>query len=273
MTSSDRPSDSGRVLDAATSVNSADATAGNGDPRWFVSYALLKLDRAWRRLDPELREAHKAELADLLDGQAEQLTLRTFTSVGVRPDADMLLWRATPDFELLQQTMTEVLSTGLGAYLEITYLYTATTKPSQYAASARKAGFTRERPLDIVPIDRKYLIAYPMDKVRPWYSKSSEERGEAMREHAVVGRKYPGIKINTSYSFGIDDQEFFVAFETDSVHDFLDLMMELRGSEASKYTERDTPIFTCTRMGARETLDTLGGVANPAMLPTPLVTA
>ena len=66
------------------------------------------------------------------------------------------------------------------------------------------------------------------------------------------------MKINTTYSFGIDDQEFVVAFETDYVGDFLDLMMTLRETEASRYTERVTPIFTCSAMGVREALDSLG---------------
>jgi chlorite dismutase len=117
----------------------------------------------------------------------------------VRADADLLVWRATPDFELLQQCQTAILSTGLGAWLTTTYLYTATTKPSQYMRDVRDAGFTKPRPLDVVPADRKYIVVYPMDKQRPWYALAREERGAAMREHALVGREYPGIKINTAY--------------------------------------------------------------------------
>jgi chlorite dismutase len=79
-----------------------------------------------------------------------------------------------------------------------------------------------------------------------------------MNEHIATGHKFPTVKINTTYSFGIDDQEFVVAFETDFVGDFLDLMMTLRETEASKFTERDTPIFTCTSGSIREVLDTLG---------------
>jgi chlorite dismutase len=155
---------------------------------------------------------------------------------------------------------TDILSTNLGCYLDVTYSFTATTKQSQYLKDVRSAGVRKERPMDVIPIDSKYLIMYPMDKVRPWYGRTQEERGSSMREHAMVGRNYPSIKLNTAYSFGIDDQEFVVAFETDSVHDFLDLMMELRHTDASQYTLRDTPIFTCISMSVRESLDALGGV-------------
>lgn len=236
-------------------------------PRHFVSYAFYKVDPAWRRLPADTRESHKAELAAVLEQWQDGMMLRTYSTVGVRPDADIMIWRATPELELLHQQTVALLSTEMGAWMECTYLYTATTKQSQYMKDVRSAGFKKERPLDVIPVDRKYIIVYPFVKQRRWYSLTPEERGAAMREHAVIGRNYPGIKLNTSYSFGIDDQEFMTAFETDSVHDFLDLMMELRGSEASKYTERDTPIFTCLFMSPREALDALGGAATNVAVP------
>ena len=76
-----------------------------------------------------------------------------------------------------------------------------------------------------------------------------------MQEHIKVGREFPSIDLNTSYSFGLDDQEFVVAFETDNPADFLDLVQRLRTTESSSYTLRDTPTFTCIavlgRAGAR----------------------
>jgi chlorite dismutase len=79
-----------------------------------------------------------------------------------------------------------------------------------------------------------------------------------MNEHIRVGHKYPSVKITTTYSFGLDDQEFVLGFETDSPADFLDLVMELRESQARPYTERDTPIFTCISGELRGILDSLG---------------
>lgn len=239
-------------------------TATGSDPglRHFVSYALYRVDPTWRRLPAAERERHKAELAALIESWGERIMVRTFSTVGLRADADLMIWRATPDLELLHRMQVDLQSTELGTWLEATYVYTATTKPSQYRGTTSDGGAPRrERPLDVVPVDRRYIIVYPFVKQRAWYALSAAERGEAMREHALVGRKYPNIKLNTAYSFGIDDQEFMVAFETDSVHDFLDLMMELRSTTASRYTERDTPIFTCLLATPREALDALGGVA------------
>jgi nitrite reductase/ring-hydroxylating ferredoxin subunit len=90
-----------------------------------------------------------------------------------------------------------------------------------------------------------------------------EQRQAAMSEHVRVGRKYPSIRINTTYCFGLDDQEFIVAFEGDDPGAFLDLVMELRDSEASAYTERDVPVFTCVQMSLWEAMDALGGAAAP----------
>jgi chlorite dismutase len=78
-----------------------------------------------------------------------------------------------------------------------------------------------------------------------------------MDGHIRVGNEYPSVKLNTTYSFGLDDQDFVVAFETEEPKDFLDLVMKLRETESSKYTQRDTPIFTCVQMSMDKVLEQL----------------
>jgi chlorite dismutase len=80
-----------------------------------------------------------------------------------------------------------------------------------------------------------------------------------MQEHIRIGREYPDIDLNTSYSFGLDDQEFVVAFETDEPADFLDLVQRLRTTESSLYTRRDTPTFSCISMSVPRALAALDG--------------
>ena len=104
-----------------------------------------------------------------------------------------------------------------------------------------------------------------MVKQRRWYGLPDEERRRIMKSHIEVGRRYPEITINTSYSFGLDDQEFVVAFEGDDPGEFLDLVQELRPTESSAYTERETPIFTCVAMSVRKALDALDGTAAVAV--------
>jgi chlorite dismutase len=52
------------------------------------------------------------------------------------------------------------------------------------------------------------------------------------------------------------------AFECDEPADFMHLMLRLRESEASRYTERDTPIFVGQATEIRAALDALDGAAS-----------
>ena len=125
---------------------------------------------------------------------------------------------------------------------------------NQSRTSARKAR-------KIVPKESPYLVVYPFVKVRRWYELPLTDRQRAMDEHIAIGRQeFPGIKNHTAYSFGIDDQEFMTAFECDEPADFMHLMLRLRDSEASRYTERDTPIFVGQHVDIREALNRLDGV-------------
>jgi chlorite dismutase len=107
-------------------------------------------------------------------------------------------------------------------------------------------------------IGRKYLFIYPFIKTHEWYQLPKEERQELMNEHFVIGHKYPDVKISTAYSFGLDDQEFVLGFETDDPSHFLDLVMDLRESKARPYTLVDTPIFSCIAKPVEACLDDLG---------------
>ena len=133
------------------------------------------------------------------------------------------------------------------------------TKRSTYVDKHEHAGSEgRSSRMVIVPGGRRYLFVYPFVKTRAWYRLPQEERQRQMSEHIAMGHKYPTVKINTTYSFGLDDQEFVVAFESDHVADFLDLVQEMRGSEASTHTVRDTPSFSCIRCEPGEMLAALG---------------
>jgi chlorite dismutase len=100
---------------------------------------------------------------------------------------------------------------------------------------------------------------YPFVKTRAWYALPADERWRIMQEHIKVGREYPSVDLNTSYSFGLDDQEFVVAFETDNPADFLDLVQRLRTTESSSFTLRDTPTLACIACSVERALGALDG--------------
>ncbi len=225
-------------------------------PRQYVNFAFYRLEPAWRRLPHHEREVGKKDFKAVVEEFATQMLVLPYTLVGIRADADLMLWRVSMDLDLFQRMTTKLLKTGLGAYLNPAYSYLAMTKRSVYVDK-----LDPDHPADrtrIVPGKTKYLFVYPFVKNRDWYRMTQAARQGMMDEHIEVGTKYRSVRLNTTYSFGLDDQEFVVAFETDKPGDFLDLVMELRGTEASRYTLRDTPTFTCLARSLDEALDSLG---------------
>lgn len=227
------------------------------DGRQFVKYNFYAVDPEWRRLPWEQRDDNRRELSAVVDELASTMMVRSYSLVGLRGDADFLLWQASDGLEQLQEAATRIWSTGLGKYLAQPYSYLAMTRPSQYVGKHRHKD-QEGTAAEVRPKDYKYFVVYPFLKTREWYLLPEAERQRMMSDHFRIGHKYPSVKINTSYSFGLDDQEFVVAFETDSATDFLELVMELRGTEGSRYTLRDTPILTCIRRPIQETLESMG---------------
>ena len=225
----------------------------------YVKYSFYQVDPAWRRLPPEEREAGKREMEAVVMEAAERMLVRTYTTVGLRGDADLLLWQVAPSVEEVQSLATQVYRTGLGTYLSMPYSYFSLTRHSPYLEGHRHEGQEGARGEIRTPLQEyPYLIVYPFVKSHDWYQLSQEERQGMMQQHFSVGHKYPSVRINTTYSYGVDDQEHMVVFEAMDLGAFQELVMELRGSQARPYTERDTPIFTCLAAGVREALDTLG---------------
>jgi chlorite dismutase len=237
-------------------MSSAERERDAPSRRQVVKFTFYRVDPAWRLLPPEQREGAKSELCRTVEPFGERLLIRSYTLMGMRGDADFLLWQVGDRLEDIQELATAVYSTAMGPYLTTPYSYLAMTRRSIYV-SPEEPGGAADRTL-VRPGDAQYLFVYPFVKTRAWYKLSKAARQGMMDEHIAVGRKYPSVKLNTTYSYGLDDQEFVVSFETDEPADFLDLVMELRETEGSAYTQRDTPIFSCIAMALRETLDTLG---------------
>jgi len=224
-------------------------------PAQYINYIFLKLDPLWRRLPDEERERGKEEFLAAAEEHSGQMLLRCFSLMGLRADADFMLWRIGYDLEAFENMTAALLNSGLGKYLTVTYSYFALSRRSVYVGE-HTPGF--ENRTHIIPGEGKYLFVYPFVKTREWYRLPMEERQRMMNEHMQIGRKHYPVKNNTGYCFGIDDYEFILSFEAESPEKFQDLMMELRESEASSYTELDTPIFTCRRRTLTEVLEFLG---------------
>jgi chlorite dismutase len=218
--------------------------------RHFVKYTFLKVDPAWRRLNSELRAEHKREFTAACEDFADGHLLRAFSLVGTRGDTDLMLLSQAQNLDRIHEFHVVLQQSGLMKWCETPYSFLAMTKESEYSDESR---------LEVRPAHGKYLFVYPFVKTRDWYLLDAKERWRIMQEHIKVGREFPSIDLNTSYSFGLDDQEFVVAFESDDPGDFLDLVQRLRTTESSAFTKRDTPTFTCISCSLERALGALDG--------------
>ena len=238
-----------------------DATAKPPAARQHIRFAFYRVRPEWRLLGTAERAAHREEVAALVReiGGRETVLIRPYSLVGTRGDADFMLWLVSERVDDLHEFAARLNRLRMAPYLETPYSYFTMTKRSMYVDKHEHPNQEgRSNRLVIAPTGRRYLFVYPFVKTRAWYRLPAEERQRQMSEHIAMGHRYPGVKINTTYSFGLDDQEFVVAFESDSVADFLDLVQEMRESEASTHTVRDTPSFTCISMSIDDALAAVG---------------
>ena len=245
----------------AATPSGAPATApaqGSASPiqRQFVSFSFFKINPAMRQLADDAKWQARSEFLKLFQTPWEKMMCLTYSTTGLKADCDFLLWRigSTPDaFQDQQATMNK---SRLGGFLTMPYSFLSMTKRSMYIDKLDPF-HTAESRTHIIPGKRKYLFIYPFVKTRDWYLLPLEKRQAIMDVHIKAGNKYPSVKLNTTYSFGLDDQDFVVAFETEEPKDFLDLVMELRETQSSLFTGRDTPLITCVQQPMENVLDQL----------------
>ena len=222
----------------------------------FIKYSFFKVAREWRFLSPEERATAKQEFLTVLKRHASDVELHYFTLVGLRRDVDFMVMAGSPDVQSFPNLVSDLVSTSLGRYLDTPYSYLAMTRRSTYLGSHIHPDQEGSGPQ--AQSGSKYLFVYPFVKKREWYRIPFPERQRMMAEHFKIGHKYPKIKINTGYSFGLDDQEFVLAFEGDDPSEFLALVEELRSSDVSMFTQLEVPVFTCSRVSAVRMLDLVG---------------
>lgn len=234
---------------------------GSGPPavtRQYVTFSFYRFTEAFYALTAEQRGGVARELIDLVtrweqrSDQKQDVILKTYSLAGLRADTDFMVWFISEELATMQQFSAEMQSAELGRYIECTTRFLSQTKRSQYVVKLDPEHGEGESRFRIHPGNRQYIFVYPFVKTREWYLLSKQARQGIMDEHIAVGTKYRSVKLNTTYSFGLDDQEFVVAFEADDPSDFLDLVQELRETQSSLYTLRDTPIFTCRRLDIQE---------------------
>lgn len=218
--------------------------------RQFFNFLFFKVNPKWKwATDIEKKEAAK-QVERVLKNSS--IKFRVYSTMGLRDDTDFLLWFASDSVEKIQDIVSKVNQTLFGKYIAPSHVYLSSTRPSIYAAGSRGHGWLAGEE------QKKYVIVYPFIKTREWYLLPLEKRKEMMDEHIEVGKKYPEVTLNTTYSFGIGDQDFMLAFETDSLEKFQDLIMDLRETKVSEYVKVDTPMIVCVKKELTDLIHSLG---------------
>jgi chlorite dismutase len=225
-------------------------------PRQFVNFTFYHARPEWRLLSDSDKQLYRDEFVKTVDEFRSSLLIHSYSTIGLRTNVDFMIWRIGYELEPIQAMTSRLNKTNMAKYIEPAQSFLSMTKRSMYIDKDNPEHV--EDRLHIVPGKSQYLFVYPFVKTREWYTRPAEQRQEMMDEHIRIGTKYRSVKLHTTYSFGLDDQEFVVAFETDHPADFLDLVQELRETQASSYTLRDTPMFTCRQRTVSECLEALG---------------
>ena len=220
----------------------------------YLNFNFFKVDSKWRWLNEIGKDEAAKEFANLLDVAKTKMKVKVYSTLGLHKDVDFMVWMISNSIENIQVLTSKIYTTLLGKYLESSLIYLSASRKSIYADKSNP-GFMltdkEEQPM-------KYVVVYPFLKSREWYLLPFQDRKTMMEEHIMVARKFPHIRLNTSYSFGLDDQDFMLAFETNSLPDFQDLIVSLRETQVSSYVIRDTPMIVCVYKDIVDIVKSLG---------------
>jgi chlorite dismutase len=225
-----------------------------GEEQVYIQALALGLDPAWRRRsDAERREDGRSLARAEEEAAGDGVRSITYSSIGLEPGVDVLLWRMGASVDSLEAAAARVLRSGLGCWLSVSHSFIGRIGPSQYVrrpTEQEQSLFSGER--------SRYLVVYPFVKSTDWYLLSKEARQGVMNEHMRVGHDYPMVRQALAYSFGLDSQEFVVAYEMDDLVAFGDLVRALRSTESRRSTVSDTPILLGIHRPMDEILGLLG---------------
>jgi len=219
--------------------------------QYYFNFSFFKVDPKWRWMADLAKEESAKEVENILKNSG--IRYRAYSNLGLRDDADFLLWFVGNSLEEIQNAIEKLYKTVFGKYIIPARTYLSCSRPSIYVkGQSKEHGFiTGMEP-------KKHVIVYPFTKTREWYLLPQEKRQEIMDEHIEVSKKYPQVILNTTYSFGIHDEDFMLAFEVDNVRDFQDLIMDLRETQVSSYVKNDIPMIVCVKKDIIPLISSLG---------------
>ncbi len=225
-------------------------SSSEAEKKFFFSFSFFKIDPKWRWMADLAKEESAKEVENVIANSG--IRFRSYSTLGLRDDADFMFWFTAETVEEIQSVISKLYLTVIGKYITPSHTYLSSTRPSIYAKTGKVLSFVAGEEA------RQYVIVYPFTKTRDWYLLPVQQRQKMMEEHIEVGKSYPQVVLNTTYSFGIHDEDFMLAFETEDLHAFQNLIMDLRGTQVSKYVAVDTPMIVCVKKDIISLITSLG---------------
>jgi len=214
----------------------------------YAHFLVLRATPELRALDAAARDQAFHDADVLLKEWSDRVTLRgAYSTVGLRADADLVLWLIAPSIELIQDLTVALRRTDLGRRLELSHAFTGIVRPAEFTRDHAPAFVRGEAP-------RRFLCVYPFVRTPEWYLLPPEERAGLLREHGEMGREFPDVLANTTSAFGINDWEWILAFEADDLGRIVDCIRRLREAEARRFTKVEIPFVTGIRKDVPEAL-------------------
>ena len=215
----------------------------------MVRYAAWSVfARSGSTVEPGATAGLTAWEEDLAD---HDVVLRGWYDVsGLRADADVMLWLHGPSAESLQAALRGFRRTAAGAGTRLAWSVVGTHRPAEFSRDHIPSFMLGTEPLG-------WLCVYPFVRSYEWYLLPEDERRAMLREHGMAGRVFTGVQPNTVAAFALNDYEWILALEADDLHDLVDLMRDLRATQARRHVREEIPFYTGRRIDAAGVIEVL----------------
>jgi chlorite dismutase len=214
----------------------------------YHHYVFLRVYRTLHQLDTSKIASIKKSFIEIVESEKEIITF-SYSTLGLKGEIACMLWMQTDSIPTYQKLMSKLLQSELGAYLEIAYTLFGIVPKTTYVKEGEADPLLQER----LP----FLVIYPFTKTTEWYMLPKEERRAIMGEHIATGKTHPEVRQLLLHAYGIDDHEFVLSYEMQTLEEFQKVILDMRQVKVRAYTKNDLPIFTCVYGSLQSVIDSL----------------